>query len=214
VAVIDSGVHAGHPHVGDVALAAAIAPPDGDTTDRLGHGTAVAAAIRDIAPASRLVVGKIFDRDLSTNADALARGIAWAVDAGAQVVNLSLGTANRSHVELLAASVEHARSARALVVAAGETEDVVWLPGSLDGVVRVVADASLDRAEVRVDASPDGQLTITAAPFPRPIPGVPRERNLSGVSFAVANASGFLARLLEAHPETGGVDDLRRLLLR
>jgi hypothetical protein len=30
--------------------------------------------------------------------------------------------------------------------------------------------------------------------LPRPIPGVPVERNLSGLSFAVANATGFLAR--------------------
>ena len=39
---------------------------------------------------------------------------------------------------------------------------------------------------------------IVTAPYPRDIPGVPRERNLSGVSFAVANASGFVARALEA----------------
>ena len=38
-----------------------------------------------------------------------------------------------------------------------------------------------------------------AAPFPRPIPGVPREKNLSGVSFAVANVTGFLARATEAY---------------
>lgn len=194
MAVIDSGVHAAHPHVGAVAESVCIDPPDGegDTVDRLGHGTAVAAAIRDLAPGATLIVGKIFDRTLVTNADALARGIAWATDRGARVINLSLGTANHAHEETLRASVAGAVKAGALVVSAREADGVVWLPGSLPDVVSVVADARLERDELIVH---EGGLT--AAPFPRPIPGVPKERNLSGVSFAVANASGFLARFLE-----------------
>jgi hypothetical protein len=39
---------------------------------------------------------------------------------------------------------------------------------------------------------------VAASPYPRPIPGVPVERNLSGVSFAVANATGVIARALQA----------------
>jgi hypothetical protein len=41
---------------------------------------------------------------------------------------------------------------------------------------------------------------LFAAPYPRDIPGVPRERNVKGVSFAVANATAFVARALEAAP--------------
>ena len=37
-----------------------------------------------------------------------------------------------------------------------------------------------------------------ASGYPRPIPGVPREKNLAGISFAVANATGFIARGIEA----------------
>ena len=50
VAVIDSGVHPSHPHVGTVAAGVGVDADgrlDGDTVDRLGHGTAVAAVIRD-----------------------------------------------------------------------------------------------------------------------------------------------------------------------
>ena len=53
VAVVDSGVHAAHPHVQGVSAGIGI---DGegrehaDFVDRLGHGTAVAAAIREKAP--------------------------------------------------------------------------------------------------------------------------------------------------------------------
>jgi subtilisin family serine protease len=48
IAIVDSGIHPGHPHVGEVAGAIEIAV-DGvsnDAIDRLGHGTAVAGAIR------------------------------------------------------------------------------------------------------------------------------------------------------------------------
>jgi hypothetical protein len=33
---------------------------------------------------------------------------------------------------------------------------------------------------------------VRASGYPRPIPGVPPERNLKGISFAVANATGLL----------------------
>jgi len=193
-------VHATHPHVGAIAEAACIDPAGGDTVDRLGHGTAVAGAIRDIAPGATLIVGKIFDARLATNADALARGIQWAIQRGARVINLSLGTSNRAHEDALRAGVEQATNAGALVVSAGESDGVEWLPGSLPAVVRVRADARLERNEIIVD---DG--AFVAAPFPRSIPGVPKERNLSGVSFAVANTSGFLARLLEGRDDIGSL---------
>jgi hypothetical protein len=56
----------------------------------------------------------------------------------------------------------------------------------------------------------DGDRLIAAAGYPRDIPGVPRERNLKGVSFAVANATGFVARALEACPgaTTGDVIEM------
>ena len=207
VAVIDSGVHASHPHVGAVGECVCIDPPDGDVIDRLGHGTAVAAAIRDIAPATTLVVGKIFDRGLSTNAAVLARGIDWAVSAQARVINLSLGTPNVAHAVVLGASVARATAAGAIVVSARESAGVTWLPGSIEGVASVAADSTLERNEFEID-----ELGFVAAPYPRPIPGVPRERNLSGVSFAVANVSGFLARLLEGREDLQGLNDVRAAL--
>lgn len=199
VAVLDSGVHPSHPHVGAISESVCIDPPDGDTVDRLGHGTAVAAAIRDIAPGAMLITGKVFDTALATNADALARGIEWATERGARLINLSLGTANHAHEPRLRRSVERAAARGALVVSARESDGVRWLPGSLPGVASVVANAKLERNEILLD-----EAGFTAAPWPRSIPGVPRERNLSGVSFAVANVTGFLARVLEGNPEVTG----------
>ena len=68
VAVIDSGVHADHPHVGGVAGGVAIdgvGHVSGDFVDRIGHGTAVTAAIREKAPAADCYAVRVFDTRLS-----------------------------------------------------------------------------------------------------------------------------------------------------
>ena len=169
----------------------------------------MAAAIRDIAPGTTLVVGKVFDRSLTTNAAVLARGIDWAVERKARIINLSLGTPNVAHAAMLGESVARAAAAGAIVVSARESGGVVWLPGSIEGVASVVSDSTLERDELEID-----DRGFVAAPYPRPIPGVPKERNLSGVSFAVANASGFLARLLEGREDMLRLNEVRALIRR
>jgi len=202
IAVIDSGVHASHPHVNGVAGGVAICEDgalSGDYVDRLGHGTAVAAAIREKAPDAEIFAIKVFWRSLATTAAALARALDAAAANGAHVINVSLGTSNPEHRSVLAAAVARAASTGAIVVAADEDRGVRFLPGAGDAVVPVRADWTLDRSAYAL-ASIDGRAVLIASPYPRDIPGVPREKNLSGVSFAVANASAFVARALEAHP--------------
>jgi hypothetical protein len=200
IAVIDSGVAAAHPHVGAVARGTSLVGDDPeDTTDRIGHGTAVFAAIRESAPQAELIPIRVLDRQLATSARLLAQAIDWAVDAGAHVVNLSFGTTNEAHVPLFELSLAAATAARVVVVAPHSHDGRRWFPGSLHGAVGVVADAAIPRfavAPLPLDA-PLG-TALAASPYPRPIDGVPVERNLSGVSFAVANATGVIARALAA----------------
>ena len=54
-----------------------------------------------------------------------------------------------------------------------------------------------DRNRYRVQET-GGGIAFLASGYPRPAPGIPRERNLQGISFAVANMSGFAARALES----------------
>jgi subtilisin family serine protease len=204
VALLDSGIFGDHPHVGGVRGGRSfLAGTDAaDFSDRVGHGTAVAAAIREKSPAVDLIAARIFDRQLATSVDVLVQAIQWAADEGAHLINLSLGTTNPAHAERLLPAVTYAAERGAIVVSAREWNGATWLPGSLAGVVGVVADVELDRDEI--DVAPFGaDLPVyKAAPFPRPIPNVPRERNLSGVSFAVANVTGFLARATEARGDS------------
>jgi len=200
VAVIDSGVYPAHPHVGGVAGGTAIAEDgssSGDYIDRLGHGTAVAAAIRERAPGAELLAVKVFDRRLSASIEALVEGIDWAAAHDVELINLSLGTANPRHATALQSAVVRATAAGALVVAAGTHDGVTFLPGSLEGVVRVELEWSCPRLSVEVVSDAGGGDTVCrASGYPRPVPGVPRERNLKGISFAVANVTGVLARVL------------------
>lgn len=213
VAVIDSGVAARHPHVGAVepGVRILVDGQDGETADRIGHGTAVAGAIHEKAPASKIVPVRVFDTHLSTTADVLARAIRWAAEHGCRLINLSLGTANQARAPLLASAVADAGRHGALIVSPGQQDGVRWLPGSLDGVFAVQLDWACERNAMRV-ASLDGEVNAHAAGYPRPVPGIAPERNLHGVSFAAANVTGLLARLLEAETEVRSTHDVLRLL--
>ena len=166
IAVIDSGVHASHPHVNGVAGGVGIDPSGNehdDFVDRLGHGTAVAAAIKEKAPDSELYAVKVFDEELSTNAKVLVRAIDWASSRGVRLINLSLGTAKAEREEMLQSAVDRAGERGSFVVAASSHDGQRWLPGSLRGALGVMLDWDCDRDEVRITTDADGGATFHAS---------------------------------------------------
>jgi subtilisin family serine protease len=202
IAIVDSGVNPSHPHVERVAGGVAIDEHGGehsDYIDRLGHGTAVTAAIKEKAPDAELFAVKVFDRALSTNMASLIAGIDWAANAGMHLVNLSLGTSRHVHEAALREAVGRAAGRGTLIVSAYQDGDTRWLPGSLPGVLPVLVDYTLARDRYRV-ASDGGVTIFHASGFAREIPDVPPERNLHGLSLAVANMTGFAARAAEVLP--------------
>ena len=205
IAVIDSGVHASHPHVGGVGGGIGIdehGASHDDFVDRLGHGTAVTAAIVEKAPAAEVIAIKVFDRELAATGAALIAACEYALTINARIINMSLGTQNAEHESALADVARRLRDQGAVVIAAGAQGGIRWLPGSLPGVWAVTLDWTVPRQTCWLDhLGPDGG-SFRASGFPRPIPGVPPERNVKGVSFAVANVTGIVARLLAAD-ETG-----------
>jgi subtilisin family serine protease len=200
VAVIDSGVNAGHPHIGAVAGGVSVAI-DGSLhegfSDRLGHGTAVMAAIQEKAPAKAHEIEyfavRIFEGVLTTSAEALRGALDWCLESQMDVINLSLGTVNQAHAEMFAAAVGRALQAGAVLVGAREANGKPCYPGCLPGVFAVELDWDCPRSNYRLVGT-DGRTVIQSSGYPRPAPGVPAERNLRGISFAVANACGFVVR--------------------
>jgi len=200
IAIIDSGVHATHPHVGGIVGGTGFDDnglEHDDFVDRLGHGTAVAAAIHEKAPGAALLGVKVFDRSLTATGHALAAAIRWSIAQRVHIINLSLGTTNAAHRPLLEDVVSAAAQAGITVVAAAPDEQHAWLPGGITGVVAVELDWACPRDVCHVRHDEHGQVRVRASGYPRPIPGVPPEHNLRGVSFAVANVTGLLAQARE-----------------
>lgn len=189
IGVLDSGVCRTHPHVGRIVAGITIGP-DGALPgyeDTLGHGTAVASVIHHLNPEADLIAVKIFDGKLATSLPVVIRAIDWCVEHDIQVINLSLGTLNPEYRSAFEDVVARSQAAGALIVSALEVNGEPALPGSLPGVIGVVAGEGYEFCERF------GKTVYTAPPFPRDIPGVPRERNLKGVSFAVARVSARIA---------------------
>jgi hypothetical protein len=201
VAVVDSGINPHHPHValvkGGIFFDKAVESPD--FVDRIGHGTAIAAVIHEKAPSAEIYAVRIFNRRLSANIDTLMRGLEWCLANDMHVVNLSVGTTNEQHRPRFEDFLRRALDRNMFVVSAAN-----MLPGKLDGAIGVNADPACDRQAFRFH---DG--TFLASPYPRSIPGVPRELNLHGISFAIANCAGVLARLLESYAPADAYRELR-----
>jgi subtilisin family serine protease len=203
VAVIDSGVHAAHPHVNGVYKTIAIGRDGASAEDVLGHGTAVLAAIKEKAPDAEFVAVRVYYESLRTSLRVLAEAIRWSLAEHVDIINLSLGTTNEAHREVMAELVQEAAARGTLLVSAAETDGTPTLPGSMDGVLGVHVDWDCPRDQFRCDNTARGSQWY-ASGYPRPLPGVPPRRNLYGVSFAVSSMSGFAARACEALPCTGG----------
>lgn len=194
VGIIDSGVNPRHPHVGEIAGGVGITGED--YLDRLGHGTAVAGAICEKAPNAELFAVKVFDRSLATTGNDLFRALDWCLENKMRLINLSLGTLNQAYLPGFQERVSRACEIGATIVSAYKMNGQPALPGSLTGVVGVVLDQACGRNEYRQQQT-DGRTVYAACGYPREIPGVPPERNLQGISFAVANVTGLLAAELD-----------------
>jgi len=207
VAVIDSGVHPGHDHIhrGRLGPGAMFLPDgalvEGDEAwlDRLGHGTAVTAAIQEKAPDATLLPARVFRDGLKASPAALIAAMRWAIARRVDLINLSLGTLNPAHRDAFAAVVDDAVAAGVVVVAAREANGEACYPGALEQVIGVEVDWDCPRETFSLEWR-GAEAVFKASGHPRPIPGVPPRRNLYGVSFAVAQMTGFAARALQSLP--------------
>jgi hypothetical protein len=197
VAIIDSGVNPAHPHVAGVTGGVRITSKGTDEQyfDFIGHGTAVAGAIREHAPDAELYAVKVFDQALTTNIETIMRALEWCAANEMHIVNLSLGTLNMQHREKFERVL--AQAPDVLIMAARDINGADSLPGCLPGVLGVALDWDCPRHAYCWN---EKRQCFMASGYARPIPGVPPERNLNGISFAVACVTGFAACLLEQHP--------------
>ncbi|MFP5515079.1 MAG: hypothetical protein ACLGJC_18580 [Alphaproteobacteria bacterium] len=149
--------------------------------DRIGHGSAVAAAVLAQAPAADLIDAQIFHDRITASPAAVAAALRWAVGCGAKLATLSLGLpADRP---VLRAAVEEALSHGLLLVAASPARGGPVWPAAYPGVIAATGDARCAPGEVSV-------LPAAFGTCPRRTDGDPRA---GGASLAVGHLAGLLA---------------------
>lgn len=214
IAVIDTGIDAGHPDLAGRVVAAANFTASNTTQDLAGHGTHVAGiaaasfdngiGIAGMAPDARLMDVKVLALDASgrTTGDCadVADGIVWATDHGAEVLNLSLGSP--SACQALEMAVDYATSRGALVIAAAGNEATTarFYPAALPDVLSVAATTNRDqiaafsnRGADWVDVAAPGDGIVSTLPTFDNGTGAVGYGYLSGTSMAAPVVSGIAA---------------------
>ncbi|WP_236180712.1 subtilisin-like serine protease QhpE [Pseudomonas mosselii] len=113
---------------------------EGDSLpDALGHGSAVLARLRAESGGQPVLLAQVFAGQGSTSALQVAAGLLWLVEAGASVVNLSLGL--RQDRPVLRQACAEAVAAGVLLCASSPARGEPVYPASYPGVIRVTGDA-------------------------------------------------------------------------
>ncbi|KFG75687.1 S8 family serine peptidase [Streptomyces mutabilis] len=232
VAVLDSGVDAGHPDLdGRVARSRSFIPGE-EVADRHGHGTHVASTVggsgaasdgkeKGVAPGATLAVGKVLSDQGTGSESQIIAGMEWAArDVGADIVSMSLGSTEPSDgTDPMAQAVDAlSRETGALfVIAAGNTgsPSSIGSPGAADSALTVGAVDSADRAAWFTSAGPRYGDDALKPDLSAPGVGILAARSrlaegsgdytsMDGTSMATPHVSGVAALLAERHPDWTG----------
>jgi subtilisin family serine protease len=230
VAVLDTGYDAKHPDLANAVIAEQDFTGEG-VNDIIGHGTHVASTIagtgaasnglrKGMAPGAQLLIGKVLGEFGGTDAEAIA-GMQWAVDQGADVVNMSFGTYGPTDgTDLLSQTLNELSdsSGTLFVVSAGNSgqRETVTAPAAADRALAVGSVTKNDelsgfssqgprlgdhglKPEI---AAPGSDIIAARAAGTLPDASVDEYYSkLSGTSMASPHVAGAAAILAGQHPD-------------
>ncbi|MDL9980499.1 S8 family peptidase [Microbacterium sp. ASV49] len=240
VAVLDTGVDAGHPDLaGRIAQAKDFTGSTHGTDDLVGHGTHVASTVagtgaasagkeRGVAPGASLLIGKVLgDSGAGYDSDIIA-GMQWAVANHADVISMSLGSQLPATTcdDPIAQAVDQlsASSTSLFVIAAGNMgprQNTVSSPGCATSALTVGAVDSKDATASFSSRGPVGVSHIVKPEIAAPGVsifaaaaggrGIYAYRTMSGTSMATPHVAGAAAIAKEQHPTMTGAQ-IKQLL--
>ncbi|GAA4371842.1 S8 family serine peptidase [Agromyces bauzanensis] len=237
VAVIDTGVNGNVAELRGAVVGgtdvSGLGSPDGQTPvgDDPSHGTLVASLLAGrgtgegngvigVAPAADILTASVaFGQDTGaekSNDDQIAEAVRWAVDSGADIINMSLTRNTRDWPESWDDAFTYAFEHDVVVVAAagnrGSGTSEVGAPATIPGVLTV---AGVDREKnASFDASSQG-ITIAAAAPSEDLVGVLPDGGYvqwDGTSAAAPIVSGLVALVRSEYPELDAANVIERVI--
>ena len=209
VAIVDSGIDAGHPALegcvdneGGVSLTLSngrVEEERGPHDDLFGHGTACAGIIHSIAPEARITSVRVLGTNLSGKAQVFLRGLAWAIEEGFDVINLSLGTSRHDWALPFYEICDQAYFRGCFVVTAANNNPVVSFPSLFSAVASVACNVATDPFEFHFNPDPPTEFLARGIDVELAWRGGATTR-ATGNSFAAAHLAGIAALIRSKHP--------------
>ncbi|MCK5129602.1 MAG: Ig-like domain-containing protein [Clostridiales bacterium] len=224
VAVLDTGLDLDHSEfIGQVVAQADTANDDGNAEDDHGHGTHVSGIIlanenngimgAGVAPDSKLIVVDVFRDDGLAYTDTIIEGIHFAINSGANIINMSLGSyINPAYIhpdfdQTQKEAVDYAITNGVVVVCAAGNDNLSdgspnfqpHYPSDYDSAISVI---SIDVNNVKANSSNYGPLKDISAPGVGIVSTFLNNgyKNWSGTSMASPVVAGVCALILSADP--------------
>lgn len=211
IAILDTGVDPNHQDLKDKIIGGYNAVNDTDDfSDNHGHGTHVAGiaaaltnnitGIAGVSWQSYLLPVKVLNESGEGSSYEVAKGIYWAVDNGADVINMSLGDYNHSNI--LYDAVKYAYDRNVILVSATGNDNVEQ-PMYPSIYEEVLAVAAVDEARNRAFFSNYGAHVDVTAPGEHVPSSFPNNNYvvMSGTSMAAPHVAGLAALIRSLRPD-------------
>jgi subtilisin family serine protease len=211
IAVLDSGVDSAHPNLngGKVISGYNFVDESADAaTDLYGHGTMIAGiaaapvgtgGVVGVCPECSIMSVVVADRKGKCNDSDLARGIRYAADHGARIINISYGSGADNPILLDAVNYAWSKGAVIVASAGNEPSNSLSYPAAYANVIAVSATDHDDKPApftaygTWIDVSAPGVGIVTTGLHGKYAAG-------SGTSFSSAIIAGLAGLIYSANP--------------